>query len=237
MPGRKRKSTRRYKPRKKQAYGQVINKARTRLRLFAPLSRSTPVGLPTQLRTTLRYQTVDQGINPGVGTVGLYQFRANDCYDPNWTGAGHQPVGFDQFMSFYSRGHVIGSKIVVQINNNSAADAIVGIAIRDQTTGIASKAELMENGACTQKLLSQTTGSRSSATLQMGLDVGKWMGHPNVLNEDSLYFTAASAPGDVVYYSVYAFANDASTDLSVLGFTATIEYDVVFSERIVNSIS
>lgn len=57
------------------------------------------------LRTTqdcvLRYHETFT-INPGVGgTPGVYVFRANSCFDPNLTGVGHQPRGFDQLMALY----------------------------------------------------------------------------------------------------------------------------------------
>ncbi len=32
-----------------------------------------------------------------------YVFRLNSLYDPDLTGTGHQPYGFDQFAALYSR--------------------------------------------------------------------------------------------------------------------------------------
>lgn len=57
------------------------------------------------LRTTqncvLRYHETFN-LNPGVGgTPGVYVFRANSCHDPNLTGVGHQPRGYDQLMALY----------------------------------------------------------------------------------------------------------------------------------------
>ena len=41
------------------------------------------------------------------------QFVANGAFDPNLTGVGHQPRGFDQFMAGYETFTVTGSKISV----------------------------------------------------------------------------------------------------------------------------
>lgn len=45
----------------------------------------------------------------GIG-YGEYVFRANSLFDPNFTGGGHQPKGFDQLTAFYSRFRVYQTK-------------------------------------------------------------------------------------------------------------------------------
>lgn len=40
-------------------------------------------------------------------------FRANGIFDPDYTGAGHQPLGHDQWNTFYNHYLVVGSKISV----------------------------------------------------------------------------------------------------------------------------
>lgn len=237
MPGakRKRSSGRR---KRKQAYGSVINAKKTRLSLYTPLSRGLTMGLPTQLRTTLRYHATDIALNPSAGGISSYvNFRANDCYDPEQSAAGHQPVGFDQLMAFYTRGHVIGSKIKVTfVNTDASNEAICGIAIRHTTAAPANKLEMMENGACVETMLTRSGDSKTIASLRQGLDVGKWMGKRNVLDEESLFFTIASSPADQVYYLIYVHPN-ASVDAGTTGAVVTVEYDVIFSERAVTEIS
>lgn len=237
MPGAKpKRSSRRRK--RKQAYGSVINAKKTRLSLYTPLSRGLTMGLPTQLRTTLRYHATDIGLNPGIGGISSYvNFRANDCYDPEQSALGHQPVGFDQLMAFYTRGHVIGSKIKVTfINTDASNEAICGLAIRHTTAAPANKLEMMENGACVETVLTRSGDSKSIANLRQGVDVGKWMGKKSVLDEESLYFTASASPSDQVYYLIYVHPN-ASVDSGTTGVIVTVEYDVIFSERTVTAIS
>ena len=40
-------------------------------------------------------------LNPTVGAVASADFAANGLYDPYLSGVGHQPMGFDQLMTFF----------------------------------------------------------------------------------------------------------------------------------------
>ena len=77
-------------------------------------------------RTALRYhETFD--INPTVGGVpAQYNFRSNSCYDPNFSGIGHQPRGFDQIMSMYQYLAVREAQIEVWFTTSDGALVIVG---------------------------------------------------------------------------------------------------------------
>ncbi len=52
----------------------------------------------------------------------LYKFNLNSLYDPDRTGAGHQPHGFDQLAGLYNRYRVIGCNYTVSVY--SASDAV-----------------------------------------------------------------------------------------------------------------
>ncbi len=85
---RKPKTTRRRAPRK-------YRRRRTTVQ-----ARSNKAPLPNSFYTKLRY-TDSLTVQHSFGNAGTYIFRANDCYDPDLTSTGHQPRGFDQFMSLY----------------------------------------------------------------------------------------------------------------------------------------
>lgn len=53
-------------------------------------------------------------INPGLGGSAVYHFRANSIYDPDHTGAGHQPSLHDLYQMLYQHYEVLGSKIIVR---------------------------------------------------------------------------------------------------------------------------
>ncbi len=47
----------------------------------------------------------------------MYDYRITDLYDPDYTGTGNQPVGFDQFTAMYARFRVTFVSLVVQFQN------------------------------------------------------------------------------------------------------------------------
>lgn len=48
----------------------------------------------------------------------LQVFRANSCYDPDYTGAGVQPYGWDNWTAFFNRYQVLASSITVYMTAN-----------------------------------------------------------------------------------------------------------------------
>lgn len=52
-----------------------------------------------------------------------YIFSLNDLYDPNKTGGGHQPLGFDQLTPLYNRYKVYKTEIAIQFCQPSTAGA------------------------------------------------------------------------------------------------------------------
>lgn len=83
--------------------------------------------------TTLTYYdtiTLDPASNAITSLNGaMWQFRANSCYDPDYTGTGHQPMYFDNFATFYNRYRVLYSKITCTV-----VDSRPGGVIADDTT-------------------------------------------------------------------------------------------------------
>lgn len=233
MPGvkRKMKSRRVFRARRKKDV--AVAKQRTTVSLSGPLQYRLISPMPSTFKTVLRYHEYAINVDPAAaGITALYQFRANDCYDPNWTAGGHQPTGFDQIMALYTRGHVLRSKInVIAMNEDATNEVIVGLTIRDRTSAPGSAQELIENGASQIKFLTSQDNAHPSASLTAAVDVGKWMGKKNVQDDDSLFFTASSAPSDVIYYSIFAHPNNTTTDNGIVGLVVTIDYEVVFSER------
>lgn len=76
-------------------------------------SKRIPVLLPRKYTCKLRY--VDEiDLDPAVGGLSVTKsYRANDLYDPDSSGVGHQPMGFDQLCLFYKSFTVTKSTIRV----------------------------------------------------------------------------------------------------------------------------
>lgn len=58
-------------------------------------------------------------------TPSFKQFRGNDCYDPNYTGVGHQPLRFDQLMALYNYCFVESSEILIDVTTDGRSCAVL----------------------------------------------------------------------------------------------------------------
>lgn len=69
-------------------------------------------GIPLSRTVKLRYSQQVSMNNPIGGAV--HNFRANSLYDPDLTGVGGQPLGFDQMAALYNHYVVLGSKFIAK---------------------------------------------------------------------------------------------------------------------------
>ncbi len=73
--------------------------------------KATPL-LKNKFLTKLRY--VDTiSLDPGIAAITNHVFRCNSLFDPDSTGAGHQPLIFDEFAELYQEYRVLKAKIKV----------------------------------------------------------------------------------------------------------------------------
>ena len=103
-----------------------------------------------------RYQESSKSLNPGVGgTCAVHIFRANSMYDPDYTGTGHQPLGFDEMSTIYNKHKVTRAKITVtfQPSTNQYVGTVVGVAISRGNGGLSDAREYIENGSCVWKYM------------------------------------------------------------------------------------
>jgi len=86
-------------------------KRHRRVHRTTAISRGTVI--PQRFFTRLRYVSLQIGTTTTI-SPGYYQFAANGLNDPNLTGGGHQPMGFDQLSALYKDYRVHAVKVKVQ---------------------------------------------------------------------------------------------------------------------------
>ena len=85
------------------------------------------VSRPQKLIVKLPYFTSGQ-LQSAVGAYSYQIFNLNSIYDPDRSGIGHQPLGRDQWVPFYSRYRVFKVDYVITLTNvdpAQAADCVV----------------------------------------------------------------------------------------------------------------
>lgn len=182
-------------------------------------------------RTKLTYAERGFTLNSGIGgTVAAHVFSANGLFDPDITGVGHQPAGFDEMMSFFDHYTVISSKIYVNFANRDGSNRnFAGIYISDNSTIETDYRVIVENGLGTYSLLDFSNGGNDTMEISVPVSTSRFLGRPDILSEDDLRGTNAANPAEQVYFIVWC-APDSNVDGADVKFSVRIEYVVQFTE-------
>lgn len=203
----------------------------------APAMRTTTLGGDKKL-VKLKYS--DQ-FQLSVGAAGLpvgYVMSLNGLYDPNITGVGHQPRGFDQYMAMFGRYCVIGAKIraiAINVDDNNAH--IVGFVTRFSSSfGAPSLYDLIENGQACYGAVNNSDGGPAILDMERWVDVGKHLCTPHPLSERDIQGNASANPAKQLY--VHFFASPLNgEDTNIVRFNVEIEYSVILNENLLPSAS
>lgn len=171
-------------------------------------------------------------INPVAGYAGDYVFSANGVYDPNITGTGHQPYGFDQMMAMFNHCYVIGSKITVRMVSNQSIPAWLGVALRPNATSLSGTLTdvLIEQPGLSKKLV-PLTGDRTT-TISRGFSAYKFFSknRKSLIGDETYTNTNAANPPEQAYYHVLLMPYNSSDDLTSNVICVSIDYHCVFAE-------
>lgn len=215
---------------KKRPYRRRRRKNRYTAKRYRGVSAiSTP--LPDRLKTTLKY-VENVTLNPGLGGImDTNIWRANSLYDPNYTGVGHQPRGFDQFMGLYTRYEVLGSMIKITANNRDNNFAqIISLSLRNDISVPASIQDYQESGNTKWKLLGPETAGGNVKSVMMKINPSKYLGLRS--RTASLRGTVGANPSDQAYYHVGVECANTGQDSDPVDVLVEIHYICEFTEPI-----
>lgn len=180
--------------------------------------------MPTVYRTKLKYvETLDVSLTANIVTS--YEFRTNSVYDPNYTGGGHQPLGFDEIAPFYNKYRVLGFHYDLSApiipNSTTGQNVTVGA--------------LIANGAYTLSLPSAqelpftkfySAGAPSPGVhLRGGMQLSRIVAHSSEYRNDDRYAaTITGNPAEVIDLHIFWYPNADGFQRAVV----TLTYDVEF---------
>ncbi len=167
-------------------------------------------------------------IDPAAGGMGVQVFAANGMFDPDITGGGHQPRGFDNLMPLYNHYTVIGSKLTVSSANiaTQASGALLGVSLQDTTLVLGNVNDYLEDYSSTN--IFGIASAESHITLSMDFSNKKFLG-PNPLADDRKG-TVTSNPVESAFYHIYFAPVDVGIDLSIRSFLVVIDYIALLTE-------
>jgi hypothetical protein len=170
---------------------------------------------------------LDGGANAYAGNV----YRMNSLYDPDATGAGHQPRGFDQLVAAagpYTRFTVTKCEVTAVFRNTTADCVYVGLYASNVVSNpvdMDGVGQVLEMSNVVWKLLMPTTHAGQSAIVTNTYDIGKFMGRPNILYDDDCAGSYTANPAFQTYVMAFAvsrlMAVDCSCDVQIK-YTATL---------------
>lgn len=202
-------------------------KAKTTLNI-GKLGTASPFSRGRFIKARLTYCEAIN-LNPGIASCASYVFAANGLYDPNITGVGHQPAGFDQYMALYSEYVVTKSWIkIVATNTDPNSQQCIGISFLDKATTSIDARKYIEQGSCKWTCI-DTYKSGSVATLTHVADIRK-VSTQDIFTEDNFAADATRNPADTHHWHIWAAPMDFNTDTSGVNVVVEIQYEVYFRD-------
>lgn len=228
MPGLKRKYARAtWSSRKKTKTYDKMPKSLTRLP--SPYNNSM-LARGQYLKVNLKYSEFTS-LDAGIATATTYLFAANGCYQPNITGGGHQPAGFDQYMTLYELYTVTRAWIKVTfINSDSTNPQIVGIANRDLTSTSADYRVYIENGATNWAVVGKSGSGSEIKTLTQEMNLRQYSNNKDIMSEDNYAGTDALNPQETQYFFLFVAAADGASNPGAVNVIVDITYEVYFRQ-------
>jgi len=168
-------------------------------------------------------------ITGALGVAGSFTYSANGAYDPDVTGIGHQPIGFDQMMAVYEHFFITKCRMVVTFNNTKGTPCSVGIYATPDGVNISSPEQLVENGLVVMTTLNPMGEFGCIKTLNYSIDVAKINGRRSVLGENDYRGSAAANPVEQTYFNVCVWSPFAAVNAEAQ-YTMELVYDVWFTE-------
>jgi len=229
-------------PAQRKAKSQAVNGVRVIRRSKAPtiggrtirntLLKTTPLYPVSKMQYGQLYYEPYKGMTYVAGSYATRLFSANGAYDPDISGTGHQPMGFDQMMAVYEQFVVLRSHI--KISFISASDATrVAVYLTPDTTA-QTPITLMENGLLKSEIVCGTTdsGTHRMKTIELTCDIPKYFGKTkdDIIADPQMYGTIAANPGEQVYFAIAAWDPFSSSSEGIIAYDVTLSYDVYYWE-------
>lgn len=138
---------------------------------------------------------------PTAGTLGLQVNSCNGLFDPDVSGSGHQPRGFDQIMALYNHYVVNYATIELFILNQTANPGFITVLVDGSPVAKTSSDDLLE----AQYQRTVGVSNEKPQRLLLKCAVSKYLGYKTNAIDDVIKGTAAANPGEQVYFHTYCY--------------------------------
>lgn len=155
-------------------------------------------GIPNSLKVHLQY---NQYSNFASTSTNVQSYRANSPYDPDYTGAGGQPVGYDAWAALYSRYYVTQCDFELSATNNGANPVILAVFPSPvATTSVDTYGAAAQPGAKFIEL--GGNGAQNRGKITSNLKMLEWLGLPSF--QQGMYAAVSTNPATGVFWIICA---------------------------------
>lgn len=164
------------------------------------------------------------------------QMNLNSLFDPDSTGAGHQPIGFDQLMAIYAKYKVTNTKVELTWTDPDADGVWVGYKLAPINDGTVLTGMAFDRASESRTVIVRPINHSGSQVVKQIFNVpGYLMGgltKSQFKNEIALYSGNASANPPNTYGLMVGVCNP--TQATVIGITCSIRlvFTVDFYQRL-----
>lgn len=188
---------------------------------------SKPIGFPDRTFTVLKYGEM---VNTSSAASFNFVIRGNGPYDPNQTGAGHQPYYFDQWCNGsgipYARYRVHACKIIirpVEITN----EFVIGVHPSIDGVAPSNATQLME---LPRSKWAPCVVGANLPVIKHKLKTKTVYGVNTIKDEDNFTGSFGSLPANQWYWVISGWAADGTTNFTT-SFAITVFYFMEFYDR------
>jgi len=204
-----------------------LNSRKIRKARYIPVI--SPRTLTVKLRYSIPFSTV---LSSTASNVGENLFRANSVYDPDLTGVGLQPRGFDQYMALFDHFCVMGSQITAcfQFLTGSATanSGQCSVMLNDSDTTAETYTKIQE--ARYRKIRPINSATSNAVVIKLNYSTRRFFGRRggDILNDKTLSGASNANPTeDAIFHCMYYSLASTSSTVYLTGY---IDYIVTFHE-------
>jgi hypothetical protein len=147
-------------------------------------------------------------------------------YDPDVTGTGHQPRGFDQLMLFYDHYVVTNARLVASFYNASTAvSSTAFVTVRDNSVPSSNHLDYMESSLTKYVQLGVEQASTANQKIAYEVNIGRFLGRRDPMSDPDLKGSTSTNPPEGCSFHIGAFTPDLFTSSNVL-LSVVLEYTV-----------
>lgn len=229
--------------------GKTQKKKKMKKRAFNPAKPSRPQTwnlwnsagsiVPDKVRVRLPFSTTINFTNIA-DSYAENIFRMNSCYDPDLTGIGNQPRGFDQWSGFYNRYRVVCSTINVKAmpqfesgSGGNTASARVVVFPSTNQAGVSDIDAALEQPYRKSFNTGFYQGGEKDEYVKTRMPVAQFAGvKESAIYDSQVYSAFVSTNPATEFYWVVGVSNESGTSSLSLDVNITITYYVEFFDRL-----